>query len=514
MTLLLQKGPQSRAGIADATGYSERQVRRVVKDLLKDRIVAIKDGRRILYKLAAATTSSPPSTTTTITPVPEQGHLAREGGEGGHNCGKMSTMATLNVHNGQLEHEGGHFSTEIKTDSTPILKPTGKRHRQPSTEPLIAPGCLDCPPGDSHKCRSCPLSYVELEHDAIQFVVVDQEFRDRLVEEATLKQWRRKTDRGLTWIYRKNITLQVGGDVVVFYSDEPGDMSGISAWVRGNFTGIYTDIDSLVSRIKHPHELSRDELTIVIRDPATMEAVRPSLRMKMDKTGTFFLKSPNSNTPGFKAYYRDNTLRCEFDCRDEARKISGLWMRRRLLQIIPSIANAPGIFDEFLTDYYNPYEHPILIDTGGHEFLAALENLTSQFTGLMRDAMAGRQPAPVQETPIAAATREVEKIEEFDIEQILLAFRRTLKLNEEAVRTYLIAYGIWQQRGCGARVLKEDVLARSRAQNEPLSLKQIADAIEDLKGANLMMNDERLEIKFSPEGIAIARKLLAKWEGA
>ncbi len=518
MTLLLRNPPMSRGDLALATGYSERQVRRVLAKM--QGLITQRDGRRILYSAAAASSSSAAaaaSSTTTITGPAEQGHSPDPDVQHGHFPEKMSTMSTQNVHNG---HEGGHFRKQIKKQDTAIAERTPNRHTQSPPGAPAVPGCADCSGEEAHKCRSCPRSLADLEHDTIQFVIVDQEFRDRLVEEATLKQWRRKTDRGLTWIYRKHLTLQVGGDVVVFYSDEPGDLSGIVAWVRQNFAGIYRDIDSLASRVKHPHELTRDELTVIIRDPPTMEAMRISLSMRMDKTGTFYLKSPNQNVPGFKAYYRDNTLRCEFDCRDDARKITALTMRRRLLQIIPVMAEAPGVFDEFLTDYYNPYEHPILIDTGGDVFLKTLERITEQFTGILREFAAAARPPPVPipvaETapdPLAAIAGEMKDIDGFDIEKICWTIRKVLKLNERAVKVYLAAWSVWQGRGFHGRVLKEDVASLLLRANEPLSAADIADAIERLKEVNLMMEDERLEIRFSPMGSALARKLMAKREG-
>jgi hypothetical protein len=351
-------------------------------------------------------------------------------------------------------------------------------------------------------------------------VIVDQEFRDRLVEEATLKQWRRKTDRGLTWIYQKNITLQVGGDVVVFYSDEPEDLGAITGWVRTHFAGIYSDVSSLVARIKRPHELTREELTVIITDPATMEELRPTFHQKADKTGTFYLKSPNPNIPGFKAYFYKNTLRCEFDCRDEIRKISALHMRRRLLQILPAIAGAPGIFDEWLTDYYNPYEHPIVIDTGidsmMQRFTDLAETLTDKFTQALHQFVQDRPvqaTLPIAEDPLAGMAVEVEGLDGFDIEGIVKAFATTLKLERQAVKVYLAAWSAWAGRNFKGRVLKEDVSAVLTRANEPQTLTQIADAIEKLQAAGLLQRDARYDVKFSPAGIALARKLTAKREG-
>lgn len=511
MQLLLKNGPMARGDLAAATGYSERHVRRTLPALTN--IIMQRDGRRILYSVAAAASSS---NTTTITGPAEQGHYGNVDIQSGHEGGHLAIVDILtDVQHGHC----GHFPTQIKKQDAPIGKRTPNRHTQTPPGAPTAPGCTDCTGEDAHKCRSCPLSFVELEHDTIQFVLVDQEFRDRLVEEATVKQWRRKNDRGLTWIYRKNITLQVGGDVVVFYSDEPGNMSVFTTWVRENFAGIYSDIDSLISKIKHPHELTRDELTVIIKDPATMESMRTSLSMRMDKTGTFYLKSPNQNVPGFKAYYRDGTLRCEFDCRDEARKISALYMRRRLLQIIPQITGAPGLFDEFLTDYYNPYEHPILIDTGGDVFLKTLTHITDQFTGMMKECMATRPQAATDPlTPEDARIKEIEAaIDEFkhgiELDDILNAFKRTLRLEDRAAKVFLAAWTVWMKRNFKGRVIKEDISSLLMKANETLSAADIAEAIVELKEARLLLNDERLEIRFSPNGTALARKLTAKREG-
>jgi hypothetical protein len=350
--------------------------------------------------------------------------------------------------------------------------------------------------------------------------MVDQEFRDRLVEEAMLKSWRRKTDRGLTWIYQKNLTLQVGGDVVVFYSDEPGDLGPIVSWVRQHFSGIYEDIDSLIRRIRRPHELTRDELTVIVTDPATIEEMKFSLHMKMEGTGTFYLKSPNPVTPGFKAYEYKGTLRCEFDCRDDKRRISALTMRRRLLEILPQIVDAPGLFAEYLTDFYNPYGHPILIDTGVNATLKLFSEFAEGLFDKMMDKMQGMMapvpavlPAGTPEDPIGSATDEVRRSDDYDIESIIMSVARHLKIERKAALVFLSAWFIWSGRQFQGRPVKEEIAANLRSQNEPLSMDEIADAIDQLQVAGLLEKDPRYDVKFTPAAARLGKGIRAKREG-
>lgn len=415
-----------------------------------------------------------------------------------------------NVQHGQLRHSRG----KIKTEEPPNRERVARRHRETPGAPAV-PTCTDCAGENANKCRSCPLSYAELERDTIQFVIVDQEFRDRLIEEATLKQWRRKTDRGLTWIYQKHLTLQVGGDVVVFYSDEPEDLGHIVSWVRDHFSGTYTDIGSLVARIRRPHELTRDELTVIVTDPDTQEAMRPTLERRMDKTKTFYLRSPNPNIPGLKGYYFQNTLRIEFDCRDDVRRISALYMRRRLLQIIPDIANAPGLFDEFLTDYYNPYEHPIIIDTGVEAMMQKMtdlaESLTDKFTAALHEFTQVRT-IQAQLPEASAVTDELDRNEENDIEAMVRAIARTYRLEQNAAMVYLTAFSLWSRDGRARhRVLKEDILAELAKRNDPLLLPDIAAAIVQLQKAGLMESRHGYDVWFTSAGSTLGNKLIVRW---
>lgn len=502
----------SKGDIATRTGYSERHLQRVLPQI--PGIQAVRQGRKIIYSvvmMAAAAAASSSSSTTTIMPAPLEGQNAAECPELGHEPGQMSIVdISGNVQHGQV----GHFRKKIKADEPPNRERVARRHRETPGAPKV-PTCTDCTGENANKCRSCPLSYAELERDTIQFVIVDQEFRDRLVEEATLKQWRRKTDRGLTWIYQKHLTLQVGGDVVVFYSDEPEDLGHIVNWVREHFSGIYQDVGSLVARIRRPHEITRDELTVIVTDPDTQEAMRPTLERRMDKTKTFYLRSPNPNIPGLKGYYFQNTLRIEFDCRDDVRRISALYMRRRLMEIIPDIAKAPGLFDEYLTDYYNPYEHPIIIDTGVDAMMQRMtdlaETLTDKFTAALHDFTQART-VQAQLPEVDAITGDLDRGDDQSIDAMVKAIATHLKVERKAAMVYMTAFSLWSRDGKQRhRVNREDIGVELSKQDESLSLPDIATAIVQLQKAGLMENHHGYDVWFTSAGATLGNKLIARW---
>ena len=523
MKLLQENGPLSRADIADATGYSPRHLQRILPTI--EGIQTIKQGRKILYSVmmvaAAATTSSSSITT----PGPDHRHFPAFDVQHGHEHRQMSILdASGDIQHGQV----GHSEIESAKARHRIRKETLRSHTPAPNAAPAAPGCADCPPEDAHKCRSCPLSYAELERDTIQFVVVDQEFRDRLVEQATLRHWRRKNSHGQTMIYPyRDLTMAVGKDVVTFYSADPKDLSHIENWIRLNFAGIYSDIHSLTARIRRPAELTRDELTVIVTDPETIREMEYYLHIKAGGSEIYTLKSPNHVWPGFKAYRFGATLRCEFDCRSLVQKINGISIRTRLLEILPGIVEAPGIFAEFLTDYYNPYEHPIIIDTGIgpiiQQFTNLAESMTDKFTAAMHEFMEARpvqttlpepEPAAVPaENPLNDLLAEIGKLEGFEIEAICKAVAYTLKLERQAVMVYLAAWSAWAGRNFKGRVLKEDIskLLLNDAK-EPTPLSDIADAIEKLQAAGLMQRDAGYDVKFSPAGIMLAKKLTAKRE--
>lgn len=573
----LRARPLTQRELCQVTGYTDRHVRRVLKSL--PGVAATRTGR---------------TTTYSITTTPDIAGNPGETSDIPDSCGRLSDLAGFRRpitpdNTGHLDvryptpdmtpdiprkkaqqkkrspkrpSNTGHVrypTPDISDMNTghehraspqqpPIAEREGKRHREGlHSAPPAAPGA-DCPPDCTDRtCRSCPLSIATMERDTIQFVLVDQVFRDQVLRWVATKKWAHKETRGITWVYPgDHLTLQVGADSVVFYSDEPGNLEWIEAWVRRYFEASYPDIDSLLARIRSPERLTRDELTVVVTHQPTIDAVMASIGMHMGPNKTFYLKSPNTHTPGFKAYLSAGTLRCEFDCRNQFQAISALAMRQRLLTILPEVVKAEGLFWEFLTDYYNPYEHPIVIDTGVEsivqQFSALAQNLSKTFAAAMAEALKDLRPAAAPPAPAAPAptlddaeifpseeeeTAIVETIgimrsmmealtamDTYELEEILRTFRETMKLEERVTLVYLAAFAAWARKNFRGSVIIEDLIPTLEGARTPLSAAEIADAIDDLKKAGLLKDHPDLEICFTPFGSRLGRKLVAKWRGS
>ncbi|MDG6250471.1 hypothetical protein [Methanocalculus sp.] len=373
-------------------------------------------------------------------------------------------------------------------------------------------------------CRSCPLTLASLERDTIQFVIVDKVFRDLLLRQAKAKGWTMKTRQRSLFIYRPHLTLQVGADAVVFSSDEPGDLEWICEWVREEFGAHYLEIDSLVSRIRSPSTLTRDELTVVVSDTKTIDAILDSIGMQMKK-GVFYLKSPNQNTPGFKAYQHKDTLRCEFDARNGFQAIAALGMRQRLLTILGEVRKYPGLFWEFLTDYYNPYEHPIIIDTGMSEFSKVIQILVEKMMEINRVTLLNNSRFldnnkkssnegnyRASKSKISSIIDSLNKMSDWNQEFISSRMRDELSLSLESVHTFFVAWSKWCSMNFHGSVLVEDIIETFEYQGLSVDISSVMDNIERLKISGLLQNDDKLEICFSKEGIRLGKKLMAKWK--
>jgi len=519
----LQAQPQTSAELAAKFGISDRHVRRVLREL-GSKVIARRTGRQIRYSAAAAAAEekeeAAASSTTTITGP------ATIADKSGHTIADMSAMSAIdNGHSGgaiaDIQENSGHDCGHGKP---PISKQRYRNHKRDSNSrgqahfpPPYGPGPDPC---EDRETPLCPLSYAEFERDRIQFVLLDRKFRDLLLQRATADNWETRHVRGLVWIYpRGDLSLQVGRDTVTFYSNEPGDLSGIAGWIRREFSGEYEDIESLAARIKNPADLSGEELTVVIKHPDTVAAIRSHVQLMADH-GVYMLPCPNENTPGLKIYEpkAGGTMRVEFIIHNHAQGIAGLNMRAALMNNMPRIHQSHGLFWEFIQKYYSHMHHPLMIDTGGHDFLQALDKIVTQTTAMV-EKIADRIPVPTRQATLEEDRfKEIEKaIEQFkagiELEDIVREFRQTLKLEEQATRVFLAAWSVWMKRNFRGRVLKEDVASLLLRANEPLSVTEIAEAIVKLKAVKLLENDPRLEIRFSAGGAALARKLTAKREG-
>lgn len=510
----LQAQPATSSQLAAKFGVTDRHVRRTIADLvLEKKVTRTRDGRDFLYSLAAAVVEEEAATTTITGPAGTSdicGHNVRDR-DLGHSSDTGETISDI------CGHDCGHAKHQSSKQRHRNRERDGKRGGQAQIPQQYGPGPDPC---QDRETPLCPLSYAEFERDRIQFVLLDRKFRDLLLQRAGTDNWETRHVRGLVWIYpRGDLSLQVGKDTITFYSNEPGDMSGIARWVHDTFNGEYADIGSLTARIKNPADLCGEELTVVIKHPDTVSAIRSHVQLMADH-GVYMLPCPNENTPGLKIYEpkAGGTMRVEFIIHNQAQGLAGLNMRAALMNNMPRIHQSHGLFWEFIQKYYSHMHHPLMIDTGGHDFLQALDRVTGQFTSAI-ETIAARLPVPTRQATLEEDRfREIEAaIEKFqagiELEDIVREFQRTLKLEETATKVFLAAWSVWMKRNFRGRVLKEDVTSLLLRANDPLSVDQIADAIVKLKAVRLLETDSRLEIRFSPGGTALARKLTAKREG-
>jgi hypothetical protein len=508
MKLLQENGPMPRADIAAAMGYSQRQLQRLLP--LIPGINAAKQGRKIIYSVVAAAAATTASSSITM-PEPVQVAINVHNDQDPR---QMSISGNIvDIQPGQVRHPKKGNSKNQYRNRRRDSGGAGHPHKALRSGPEFGPYRRD------DRTGLYPHELAHYEIDMVQFVLIDRTFRDILIRRSKEeKSWQVWENRGLTWIRveDRHLTLQMGKSTVTFYSDDPGDMSCIASWARETFQGNYGNIESLVSRIRYPQSLSQEELCVIITDPAVISNIRVSIE-KDARNGVYNLPSPNESDPALKIYERDGTMRVEFIATNHAQAVRALGMRENLMNKQPRMQKVPGLFWEFIQKYYSALHHPIIIDTGGHEFLAALGQMAQTFTDAIKTVMSTQTTIQTQlpeaPDPLAGMAAEVEDLDGFDIDGIVKAFATTLKLERAAVKVYLAAWSAWAGRNFKGRVLKEDISAVLTRANEPQTLADIADAIGKLQAAGLLQQDARYDVKFSPQGIVLARKLTAKREG-
>ena len=346
-------------------------------------------------------------------------------------------------------------------------------------------------PEEERVCRTCPLTFASFERDAIQYVIIDSEFANLLMEHAEQKHWeRRECDRS-AYIYLPHLTFQVGGDTVTIYSDEPGDLEWIAGFVEEEFAADHPDIPALLNHIRRPENLSRDELTVVVNDTNIIGAFMETLEVHMSN-GVFYIRSPNRSTPSFKVYLSGDTLRLEFDARNRFQAVSALSMRHELMDMLTDIGNSPGLFYEFLKSYYNPAVQPIIIELGLDRFLRdALEGFTEKKPA----------PDPVHESVSQVAARLEDGMAG---EEISALIAEEFGLSGEVADVYLAAWSVWVRRRFKGQVLIEDVEGLLEQVGVQVD---VPVALQSLIEAGLMKDDPGLEICFSREGVRLGRKI-------
>jgi hypothetical protein len=502
----LQAQPQTSAELATRFGVSDRHIRRILKTLP---VEAIRKGREFIYVVVAAASSPTTTITAPSGTAPDCGHMSAKMSEigRGESGETIADMISDNRGHGKIQTSHQRHRNAKRTASSSVPAAIG---------PQEGPGVAPTPSCAESGTNLCPQYYATFERDMIRFVLVDKPFHDLIMAKADRWTVRRTHGNNQTWVYPiPALTLQLGvRDTVVFHSAEPGDMSVIADWIRDNFPE-YADMASLLARVRNPQNLSGEEITVVIKRPETIQAIRTSIG-KIWEGGQFNLFRPGTGVPGLKIYESNSTMRVEFIVSDHKTGVTAIDMREELMRLMPRIHHSPGLFWEFVQRHYYAIGHPQYIDTGGHDYIASMEMVTGRFTEIMKEFAARIPVIPPQ--PEESRLKEIEAaIEEFEIgvelDDILRAFQRTLKLEDRATKVFLAAWVIWSKRNCKGRVLKEEIAGLLQKAGEPLTVAEIADAVEELKTARLMDHDPRLEIRFSPVGQALAKKITAKKEG-
>lgn len=364
-----------------------------------------------------------------------------------------------------------------------------------------------------HTCRNCPLTVCDLEHDAIQFGIIDTWTADHLPKLAAAKRWDRRQNphTGVWTIYPPALhplTLQIGPDSITVYSSEPGDTNWIIAWFGLQIGPQHPHPEQLAHKLRHP-EIYRDEQTIVVRDHATIEAIRSVSAPYADpQSRVVYIESPNTTTPALKIYERDGTMRIEFDARDETRARAALVMRQEILQLLPQIALHPGLYLQWRARYYNPITQPVIINLEQDSVVAALKTLNETLTCRFEEIEAKISNIPTQ-TELQALIDEIDQLSDFELAKVISLITRYLG-SRDAAYVFLSAWALWAQSRYHRSIIAEDVAEHLRALKTPISLSRIADALDVLTTRQLIKLTPEHTIRFTRAAITIGKKLMAR----
>jgi len=527
----IQDHPATTAQLADKFHCSDRHVRRILGDLPKVR--AVKEGRKVIYMLVSSSSSDDDTTTITGSAgnVDNYLHNVRDR-DLGHSSNTGETISDIRG------HDRGHEKVET----------TKQRHRKAKSTaisygpaPIRQPGMPGPAPVSScaeSGTNLCPQYYASFERDMIRFVLVDKVFHDLLIAKAD--QWTVKKTHGNNqlWIYPiPALTLQLGiKDTVVFHSADPGDLSVIADWVKDNLPE-YGDMKSLIARIRYPQNLSGEEITVIVKNPATIAGIKTSIG-KIWEGGQFNLMRPGTGIPGLRIYESKGTMRIEFLVTDHATGVNAINMREELQRLMPRIHHSPGLFWEFIQRHYYAIGHPLFIDTGGHDFLEALKEISGQFVSVLKtesardqqfrelketietlkssltDRAPGTTPQLSERDQLLLELKQaIEDLESSELGDIIRTFRDIINAEEPDTKVFLAAWAKWAESRYKGGVGKADIASLLIRQNDPLTMPQIAVAIANLKAQGLLVQHAKRDIHFSPAGIEIAKLLMAKREG-
>ena len=511
---LLKDAPRTSAQLAEICGRHPRHIRRITGTLLQSGqitgTVDPADRRSIIYYI---TTTHPACPVSPPSPVEIGDILGDIVGDRGHFRGHL-----------------GDILEDISPNNAPIAKTTPTMHSKPENLPQLHPaygegtdsaenrGHFRGHPGtctinddpNPHVCHTCPLQVCDLEHDAIQFGIIDAFTASILPRMAQQKGWeKRQNPHTKVWtLYPPALhplTLQASSDTVTVYSSEPGDVEWIVGWFAAQLGAMHPHPDRLAHKIRHP-EMYRDEQTIVITDPATIEALRSVSAPYADpRNRVLYIESPNTAIPGIKIYERDGTMRIEFDARDETRARAALVMRQELLQLLPNVSLHPGLFLQWRGRYYNPVTQPVIINLEQADVVAAIDRMANTLSHRM-DAIEKRIDGPDED--LGDLIAQIEAMDDYDLERITDLLGNYAG-NEDAALVFLGAWQLWSLSRFKRSVISEDVTRLLIEQKIHIPAVRIAKAIEALTACGLTDRNPE-HIHFTGAGIAIGKKIMAK----
>lgn len=193
-----------------------------------------------------------------------------------------------------------------------------------------------------------------LEMDIIRFGVINQEFRDYLLEKAREMRWKLHQTKRDIWLEPllppRPLKLQLGTNSVIFYCSDPGfDAEWLADYI-GQCCNEFCNIKSIISEIRRPN-IHYCELALMIFDQYIISLVDIVLNRYYGKDRVLLFPSPNPITPGFKVYHPNNAIRMEF-LANQSQKSSLTQIMQSLTEVICDPAGIRTKFPLFIDSYY------------------------------------------------------------------------------------------------------------------------------------------------------------------
>lgn len=201
-----------------------------------------------------------------------------------------------------------------------------------------------------------------LERDVITAVLWDS-----VAARAVQRLAQRLTGAGFYVYHHNGVAFQSKGDIVSI-SEPNGDLNR-SAEVLKHALRIANlsvkEIERIASRVKHPSEISNEELTVNVTDSEMIQIIRQCEPHIPDAgRGPYLILAPSPLIPGLKIYLPSpSCVRIELVAHNEKQAFNAFFMRGELVgDVLPHIKRSPGVFDEWRAQYWHPYSHPMVVN--------------------------------------------------------------------------------------------------------------------------------------------------------